>query len=83
MRGLGCRVLGCAWQFTAQDASVVWTCRRCGRRGREECADRVAAARVAAYCTGAAPRPPTGLLALIAGVAQREAGEASARWRSR
>jgi hypothetical protein len=63
-----CKVMGHRWHFHVDDAVVLWTCERCGHTGgRHERASHTDARRFAQTLNRGRPRPPTGLLAALAG----------------
>ncbi len=74
-RPFACRVLGCAWEFRAEDDVVSWTCARgCGGGGRERTSGAEEAARLLRQLDRGRPGPPLGLLAALSGTVHRPRG---------
>ena len=67
-RRLGCRLLGCDWQFATAGETLVWSCRRCAREGGTHAYPPAGEARrFAATLNRGRGRPPTGLHAALSG----------------
>ncbi|MCF6524939.1 hypothetical protein [Streptomyces sp. JJ36] len=79
-RPLACRLLGCTWDFRAEDAEVLWTCARgCGRGGHAPTAGPEAAARLVRQLERGRPGPPLSLLSAMAGTVHRPRGGSGGR----